>query len=273
MVNIYLTNGQKEMILIYSIICNISFFIGKTSIGFSHGKRALLFDKTTTYKDSGHVVQSCLDLVKLLGIEYNTDKLIKLNVSDENKKFVDDLVPKRILIGMAPGTSTSAISRMWPKQRFAELSDKLIEKYKVKIIFVGGKSESSLINEIQNLMKNKSINLAGKTSLKQLFYLIEKCNIFISNDTGPMHIAAAQGVKTIGLFGPNLPVRFGPYGPNNIAIYKGALCSPCINVHKGQVPECSHKEYQECMKKIKVEDVLDAVKKLIEKAQPNTKQT
>ena len=103
-------------------------------------------------------------------------------------------------------------------------------------------------------------NFAGKFTLRQTFYLISKCNVFIGNDSGPMHIAAAQGVKTIGLFGPNLPLRFAPLNKKSISLYKKMPCSPCINVHKGQVPECIYskdsKDFQKCMKAIKAEDVL-----------------
>ena len=77
-------------------------------------------------------------------------------------------------------------------------------------------------------------------------------------------MAAAQGVKTIGLFGPNLPIRWAPFGRGNVSIYKKGVCkySPCINVHLGKVPECILKD-NICMKAIKVEDVLNAVKKIV----------
>ena len=84
-----------------------------------------------------------------------------------------------------------------------------------------------------------------------------------------MHIAAAQGIKTLGLFGPNIPLRFGPVGDGNIGLYKRYNCefSPCINVHKGQVPDCmypkSSNDYQKCMKNISVNDALKEVEKLI----------
>ena len=75
-----------------------------------------------------------------------------------------------------------------------------------------------------------------------------------------MHIASAMNIKTIGLFGPNTPTRFGPLNKKSKAIYKKMPCSPCINVHKGQVPECFYsevsKDFQKCMKEIKVNDVL-----------------
>ena len=142
---------------------------------------------------------------------------------------------------------------------------------KNKIIFIGNDEEKELIDNLIKKInnKNKVINAVGLFDLKTVFYLIEKCNLFIGNDAGPMHIAAAQGVKTIGLFGPNLPVRFGPYGKGNIGIYKGYNCkfSPCINVHKGQVPDClfpkNSEDYQKCMKNIKVSDVIKKVTKLI----------
>ena len=97
------------------------------------------------------------------------------------------------------------------------------------------------------------------------FYLIEKCNLFVGNDSGPMHIAAAQKVKTVGLFGPNLPERFWPYGKGILLFTRAIIAyfSPCINVHKGQVPDClfskNSTDYQKCMKNIKVEDVLGKI--------------
>ncbi len=251
----------------------IAFFAGKYRIGFSHSRRSLLYDEKTEYNDKQHVVQTCLDLVKLLGIWYDAKKLIKINVPVKDKNFVNELFKncniseEDFLIGISPGAAESAKSRMWPGERYAELADMLIERYKAKIIFIGSKDEERLIKKIVDIMKNRNqiINTANKVNLKQLFYLIEKCNLVISNDTGPMHIAAAQQVKTIGLFGPNLPVRWKPYGEGNTAIYKRQECSPCINVHLGQVPECRWhgKDYQKCMKAIKVQDVLKAVEKVI----------
>ena len=143
------------------------------------------------------------------------------------------------------GVAESVKSREWPLERFSQLADRLLERNKNskinvnhfnKIIFVGGNAEREMIEKVISKMKKhreKAVNLAGKTSLKELFYIISKCKIFISNDTGPMHIAAAQGCGTIGLFGPNTPVLWSPYGrnkngKNNIAIFKGpAVCEYC----------------------------------------------
>ena len=254
----------------------ISFFIGKYKIGYSHNIRGKIYDGRVRYNDKQHVVQTFLDLVRKVGADFNTDKLIKLNYSERDKNKVDNflkngnITKNSFLIGIAPGAAESAKSRMWPWENYVELCNNILKNEKNKIIFIGNKEENRLIADIQNNIgeKERTINTAGLFNLNELFYLVEKCSLFIGNDAGPMHIAAAQDVKTIGLFGPNLPTRFGPYGKNSVAIYKGDNCqfSPCINVHKGQVPDClfpkNSEDYQKCMKNINVNDVLKEVEKL-----------
>ena len=236
---------MEEYLNISSIM---SFSLGKNRIGYNHGVRSLLYTKTIPYNDKQHVVYTFLNLLKPLNIKLNVDKLSKLNYSSKNKKNIDNLLKKfnigkkDFIVGIAPGAAESAKSRMWLVKNYAELCNNILLNKKNKIIFIGNKYEGELIKKIQNSIKEKirTFNTAGLFNLNGLFYLIEKCNLFIGNDTGPMHIAAAQGVKTIGLFGPNLPVRFGPYGKDNISVYKGHNCqyNPCINVHKGEVPNC-----------------------------------
>ncbi len=255
----------------------ISFFTGKNIVGYSHGARARLYNAKVKYNDKQHAVQTFLDLAMVLEADYDVTKLPKLNFSKNDKNAVDKLLEENKIKGndfvvcIAPGAAESAKCRMWPFDRYAELCGEIISKHNAKVIFVGIKGEIGLVSEIQKKMynKNNTINLAGKITLSQLFYLISKCNLFVGNDSGPMHVAAAQGVKTLGLFGPNLPIRFGPYGKGNIGLYKGSNCefSPCINVHLGQVPDCLYpknsSDYQKCMKNISVNDVLKEVEKLI----------
>lgn len=255
----------------------ISYFAGKTSIGYSHGPRAKLYGDVVKYNDKQHAVQTFLDLTRALDISYNTNKLPMLNFSRKDKNFVDKFLKangiknSELAACVAPGAAESAKSRMWPYNRYAELCDEIIARHEAKIIFVGSLNEAELIGDIQKKMenRNKTVNAAGKITLSQLFYLTSKCGLFIGNDAGPMHIAAAQGVKTLGLFGPNLPARFGPYGKGNIGLYKGYNCefSPCINVHKGEIPDCLYpknsNDYQKCMKNISVDDVLKEVEKMV----------
>ena len=170
------------------------------------------------------------------------------------------------IVGLGIGAAESVKERMWPKERFAAVADYLIEEYNANIIFIGSKEEEGLANETQNLMENKdnSLNLAGKTSIREMFCLISLCKLFVGNDSGPMHVAAAQGVRTIGLFGCNLPARFAPFGKKNVSIRKQSGV-PCINVHKGEVGKCRYGMENACVKNIEVGDVIRIIDKMKDK--------
>ncbi|MBI2651712.1 glycosyltransferase family 9 protein [Candidatus Woesearchaeota archaeon] len=250
----------------------IAFFAGKERIGYSHGIRSKLYTQTARYNDNRHVVYTFIELLKPLGIgnKIKVQKLPKLKYSDYDKDKIGKLLKikgiskKDFIVGLGIGSAESAKSRMWPKERFAELANRIIKKYNAKIILLGSKEEEKLANEIIELMKykeykEKAFSVAGKTNMGEMFYLVSLCNLFIGNDSGPMHVAAAQGVRTIGLFGCNLPIRFGPFGKGNISIYKKSNYDACINVHKGEVNECKFGIKNACVKKIQVSDVMDAV--------------
>ena len=261
---------MEEYLNVSSII---AFFSGKRRIGFSHGVRSKLYTDKIYYNDKQHAVYAFLDLLKPLGIKKTVSKLPKLNYSKNDKKNFDKLLKKYnieindFLVGFGVGAAESAKSRMWPKERFAKVADYLIKKYKAKIILIGNNEERKFINELQNLMENKgsSFNVAGLIDAREMFYLISLCKLFIGNDSGPMHVSAAQGVKTIGLFGCNLPVRFRPFGKNGYYLYKKDNQDACINVHKGQAGECKHGIENACVKKIQSEDVISLVDKVLGK--------
>ena len=251
----------------------IAFLAGKRRIGFSHGVRSNLYTDKIHYNDKQHVIYTFLDLLKPLGIKKNVDKLPKLNYSSNDKKNADGLLKKfgigkrDFIAGFGVGAAESAKSRMWPAERYAKAADFLIKKYNAKIILIGNNEERKFIDGLQNLIKSKnsSFNAAGLVNTREMFYLIGLCKIFIGNDSGPMHVAAAQGVRTIGLFGCNLPVRFGPFGKNNSYVYKKKTQDACINVHKGQVGECRHGIENACVRKIQISDVTGAIGKAMPK--------
>ena len=240
------------------------FFVGKYCIGFSNQYRSKLYDTSVEFKKTQHMVQNYLDMFRSLGFNYNTKKLEKLTPDKKFQKKVsaflkkNKILKKNYVIGVTPGAAESARSRMWFEERFAKLCDLLINDYNLKIIFIDGPSNIDVVNKICSLMKNKSINAVGKFNIEETLFLIQRCDMYISNDTGPMHMAAAQRVKTIGLFGPNTPVLWAPYGKNNISIIKTTL-KPSINNDKGVFPNINREGY---MGPIEVSDVYNAVKKL-----------
>ena len=146
-------------------------------------------------------------------------------------------------------------SKLWELDRFSSLADTIKEKLGAEVIFTGSESDKEAIENILSGMKTRALNLAGKTTLKELAYLYQKCAVVISTDTGPMHVAAAVGSPVIvALFGPTSPSRTGPYGVKHRVIRADLECSPCF---KKRCDDMS------CMKKITLDIVFETVKKVI----------
>ena len=134
----------------------------------------------------------------------------------EDEKWISDfLLTHQIdrqepLVAIHPGSPIPL--KRWLPERYAELADWLIAQKRAQVLFVGVEDEISIITQVQGLMRGESINIAGKTTVTQLASILHSCNVFIGNDSGPMHLAAAVGTQTIGLYGPGDPTRFGPIG-------------------------------------------------------------
>jgi len=237
----------------------LAFFPGKERIGFSGQFRSRLYTGTTTFRRDQHMVRNYLDFLAIFGKEYHTEELEKLQVRDEDRVRVDDflagLPAGKPVVGITPGVAESSKNRMWYEERFAALADRIIGTLHGTVIFIDSPANRKTVEAILSRMEQAPVDATGRFTLKETFYLISKCRVFISNDTGPMHVAAAQGCRTIGLFGPNTPVLWGPYGKGNTAIYKTTL-EPAILNDKGIFREGNRDGYMGC---ISVEDVFRAV--------------
>ncbi len=154
------------------------------------------------------------------------------------------------LIAIHPGSPIPL--KRWKPNRFAELADWLIKQKSAQVIFVGVEDEIPIIKKIQNLMIGESTNIAGKTTIPQLASILKKCKLFIGNDSGPMHLAAAVGTQTIGIYGPGDPTRFGPVGDKCKTIQKKLDCPPCSG------NTCRLGE-EGCMSIIQVTDVIQLI--------------
>lgn len=241
------------------------FFLSSISkrTGYSTDGRFLLLTnrikRSPNFKEE-HQVDYYLNIVKKVGKDMGISENYPLPdrlfwyVTDTEKEKADKLLKevgilpgKDIIIGINPGASFGPTKRWFP-ERFSELADRLIEKYRAKIIILGGVSDREIVEEVVGRMKSTPVNFAGRVNLRELAALIARCNIFITNDTGPMHIAVAVGTKVLTIFGSTDPVRTGPIGPGHIIVQKKLECSPCFK------PCCNQNNYQ-CLD-IPVEDVL-----------------
>jgi heptosyltransferase-2 len=253
----------------YRITTLIAYFSGvKNRVGFDlpgQGRRGL-YTIRVPYLIDKHEVEAFLEAAKKVGANISDKELVEIWVSPEDKEYVTKFLTGAgvteddFLVGIHPGTGPSAISRRWAPEKFAKLTDWLIKECKAKVIFTGAPSELNLINNILRSTSTYPIISAGKTNLKQMAEIAKRCKLFISVDTGPLHIAAAMKTKVIGLFGPNTPLKWGPYGNGHITIYKKLDCSPCTKQYLGQVSNCTDPV---CMKEITVEDVKTAVLQML----------
>lgn len=177
------------------------------------------------------------------------DELInaKLLLSEFN------VTTEHILIGINPGAAYGS-AKCWPPNRFKALAKKLVENSNIRVIFFSDQAGAALVNDICSEMPESVINLAAKTSLRELMALIKTCNVFITNDSGPMHIASALGIPLIALFGSTSEIKTGPYNGGKV-IHKHVECSPC---YKRSCPI----DFR-CMNQIEVNEVYNETLKLI----------
>lgn len=139
-------------------------------------------------------------------------------------------------------------TKLWQEEKFAQLADRLIEERNALVVLTGSSDDRTVTGRMQGMMRHQAVNWAGETTLRELAALAGLSDLFITTDTGPMHLAAAAGTKVVALFGPTAPGRTGPYGPGHVVVRAGVACSPCFR------RECD--QGLRCMKEITVEDVL-----------------
>jgi heptosyltransferase-2 len=247
---------------------------------YDHGEKldtGFLFTHAVTLDESKHEVEQGLDLVRQLGIPQI--RKLYMHIGDEDRSIAGKILQEAgvqegdTLIGVHVGPGPADPERgwrCWPTDRFAQLGDIITKNYNTKLIIVGGPAEVPVANEVASSMEKKPIILAGKTTLRQTAAVMEKCRLFISNDTGPMHIAAAVGISVIGIFGPTSPLKHGPYGDNCFVAESDLPCRPCHEPHKPK-PEC---QSLDCLEAITVDMVMDTVVRILgaSKGQEDAKQ-
>jgi len=195
--------------------------------------------------------------------EYSGQDLsISVGIREEDKRAALEMLRSRgipetqKLVGINAGASYGEAKR-WLADRYAALADELVKQYGVQIVLFGSSDDLPVVKEVASAMKHSPLILAGRTSLGQLMALIKECILLITNDSGPMHLAAALDVPQIALFGSTSEKATGPLSPHAVVIKHAVECSPCF------LRKCPL-DFR-CMKGISVQRVLEeAGKKLDE---------
>lgn len=222
-------------------------------VGYARDMRGpLLTDPLRVRKEKRHQVYYYWEILSALG-------------GDGSVPLRPRIIPPRIgnapftisgpFAGISPGASYGPAKR-WIPERFASLGDRLVDMGFEVVIF-GGRGDEEVCNAVSSAMERPSINLCGRIDLTTFIGILSRSSLFVTNDSGPMHIASALDVPTVAIFGSTDPELTGPLGGRSVVIKKDVECSPCFE------RECPYGHYR-CMEEIGIEEVMDGVRRLLQ---------
>lgn len=246
----------------------ISFLGGvKERVGYNTDGRGFLLNRSIKMNPAlkkGHLIDYYIGIIK--GARLADDgRELDLYLSESDQEFStqflknENVDPDGPIIGINPG-ATGGTAKRWFPERYGEVCKHLAQKYNVKILIFGGPADVELGDYIAGLAKGCCINIAGKTSLGQAFALIEKCSLFITNDSGLMHAAAALNINQVAVIGSTDYIATAPSNKNSIMLRVPVHCSPCLK----DVCPTDH----QCMDKISVDMVMETCKSLLKNSWP-----
>lgn len=250
-------------------------------IGYNRDGRGLLLTKPIPFNNDDrrlHHIDYYLNLLRLAGITinnvgfkeilkpFNGKKLnefypyVYLSIDERLSKRRELSILKRPILGINPGAAYGS-SKRWFPERFADVSNWFLQETKGSIVIFGSSSEIKTAEEILIKIRpdlrteNNVLNLTGKTTLRELIALISECNIFVTNDSGPMHIAFSVGTPMVSIFGSTEPELTGYINNNSLVLRSEVSCSPCFE-------RTCKKNDMRCMYSISSDDVYIAIKKI-----------
>lgn len=225
--------------------------------GFDNGKFSFLLNHRVRFIGLGVInpVEHQSKVLGILGVDIK-DYSLKLWPTESDFKYIDEQLSmewvsrEQPLVGINLSSSAKWQTKRWPLENFIHLTDSLA-KDNIRTVLTGSDEDLHLANRFVSISKAKPINFVGKTSLLELTALIKRCNMFITGDSAPMHIAAAMKTPFVALFGPTDPKRHLPPAEDFVLIKKDLKCAPCYK------RQCLNPK---CMNEITSEEVLSVIK-------------
>jgi predicted lipopolysaccharide heptosyltransferase III len=252
-------SGDRAAFL--SLLSGVPYRIG---FGSRKGYRRWIFNRVIHCPPALHTVErNLLLLQKALGLE-TVDHRLELYTGKADEHQVTRWIMRNHLQGRNPVVVHPGARyrfKRWPNANWTRLADILQGELGVPVVFAGGQKDLEDIRSIVSRMQTQVYSLAGKTTILEMAALFKRATLFIGNDSGPGHLAAAVGAPVISLFGPTDPNVWRPWGREHVVISKQVSCSPCADT------DCD-KGKENCMERISVEDVLHSVCQFLEKPVP-----
>jgi heptosyltransferase-2 len=230
-------------------------------IGYAtDGRQWMLTNAVTTVSERRHQVHYYLDLAKVLSATADRPSIEIAATSGgrdtARRLLAAEGIPRTApFLVLNPGAAYGSAKR-WHEDRFANVADNLAGELGLHVAIIGSEAERAIANQICERMTSATAVLSGKTSLETLIGVLAESSLMITNDSGPMHLAAALGVPTVAIFGSTDERVTGPYGPRTRIVKQKVECSPCL------LRECpiDHR----CMERIRVDDVCRAARELVQ---------
>lgn len=233
-------------------------YMSGASVRVGHGKRRWSFLLSGSARSLGKDLAPLdhqFQVLQLLGVE-TMERRLELWTEKEDLQSMNAFLesqwvsPSQVLVGINPGSSLRWPTKQWPVENFARLCDELARR-NIRVVITGSDQEAPLVEELMSQTRNKPVNAAGKTTLPELIALVRRCQVFVSSDSAPMHIAASSKVPLVALFGPTDAKRHLVPPERYQVFQKEVSCGPCYlrSCPVGLI----------CMKKIGVQEVLDSV--------------
>lgn len=236
-------------------------------VGFNSQTLGWFYTSPVPDRRERHAIDYCLDVVAALGAEPDGRRM-EMPLSEADRQWARSFLawagpPPPLRVAIHPGGRHFPAKR-WPTSGFAHVADYLAGQYGAQVVVVGGPDDVPLAEAIaEECRLAEPLVAAGRTSLKQTAAILEQCDLFIGNDSAPMHIAQAVGTPVVALFGPTDPGNFGPLGPHDVVVRKEVPCSPCFRWLGGSRQYLSYASLAEqpapCMRAIAPGDVIAAV--------------
>lgn len=211
-----------------------------------------------------HETHYYLELLRRAGwiAQLPTVQHIRLHVSAQAREETESTLLHAgvrrgtLRVALAPGAAYGS-AKCWMPERFAQLADRLIADFDADVILFGAASEREVAQRIASAMQRRPLSLVGQTRIGELPALFAACHLFVGNDSGAMHVAAAVGLPVVAIFGPTDPHGTSPVTPHFTLVQRRVWCSPCFLRHC----PIDHR----CMKRVDVDSVYAAARARIEK--------
>ncbi len=231
-------------------------------MGYARDARRLLLTRAVPVTEeilSLHHAEYYLRLLSELGLPRPQRPALRLRVSEEERqamrsRLLDEGASEgRPILGINPGATFGSAKRWFP-ERFAAVADALAEEWGASVVLMGSVPEMPLAAEVEAAMGRRPVNLAGRTTVRELMALLSLCSFLVTNDSGPMHVAAAFRVPQVAIFGPTDWRATSPWTPLAKIVRVDVDCSPC------RKRECDRGH--ECMVGVTADMVVSAAKTL-----------